>query len=77
MVYGYDMYTKEEIYITDESIADCLAWIERGKIAPIHTKYILGIVEEESEFYFMGDKSIEEISDTIENRVRLYLMEMD
>ncbi|MBD5511998.1 MAG: extracellular solute-binding protein [Lachnospiraceae bacterium] len=77
MVYGYDSYTAGEIYITDESIADCLAWIERGKIVPIHTGYILGIVEEESEFYFMGDKSIEEISDTIENRVRLYLMEMD
>ncbi|MDE6063720.1 MAG: extracellular solute-binding protein [Lachnospiraceae bacterium] len=76
-VYGYDRYTAVEIYITDESIADCLAWIERGKIAPTHADYILGIVEEESEFYFMGDKSIAEISDTIENRVRLYLMEMD
>lgn len=77
MVYAYNRYTKQEIYVTDESIADCLAWIERGKIVPIHTGYILGIVEEESEFFFMGDKSIAEISDTIENRVRLYLMEMD
>lgn len=77
MVYAYNRYTGQEIYVTDESIADCLAWIERGKLSPRHTEYILGIVEEEAEFYFMGDKSIAEISDTIENRVRLYLMEMD
>ena len=77
MVYAYNRYTGQEIYVTDESIADCLAWIERGKIVPTHTEYILDIVEEEAEFYFAGDKSIEEISDTIENRVRLYLMEMD
>ncbi|MDE5679697.1 MAG: extracellular solute-binding protein, partial [Lachnospiraceae bacterium] len=76
-VFAYDMYTREEIYVTDESIADCLAWIERGKLSPTHTEYILGIVEEEAEYYLAGDKSIEEISDTIENRVRLYLMEMD
>lgn len=76
-VYAYNMYTGQEIYVTEESIADCLAWIDRGKQAPTQTEYILGIVQEEAEFYFMGDKSIEEISDTIENRVRLYLMEMD
>lgn len=77
LVYGYDRYSGREIYITDESIADCLAWIDRGKPSPTQTEYILGIVEEEAAFYFMGDKSIKEISDTIENRVRLYLMEMD
>lgn len=76
-VYAYDRYTGQEIYVTDESIADCLAWIERGKLNPTHTEYILDIVVEEAEFYFAGDKSMEEISDTIENRVRLYLMEMD
>lgn len=76
-VYAYDRYTGQEIYVTDESIADCLAWIERGKLSPTHTEYILDIVAEEAEFYFAGDKSMEEVSDTIENRVRLYLMEMD
>ena len=76
-MYAYNMYTGQEIYVTDESIEDCLEWIERGKLSPTHTEYILDIVQEEAEFYFMGDKSIEEISDTIENRVRLYLMEMD
>lgn len=77
-VYAYNRwYPGQEIYITDESIANCLMWMEGAKPEPSNTEYILSIVQEEAAYYFAGDKSIEEISATIENRVRLYLKEMD
>ena len=45
--------------------------------APYRTRQILQIVQEEAETYFTGDKTIEEISAVIENRVRLYLAETE
>ena len=38
-------------------------------------KPIWQIIWEESEAYFVGDKSIEEVADIINNRVQLYLDE--
>ena len=51
--------------------------LDNAKPAPYRTEQILAIIREEAELYFTGDKSIEEISDIIENRVRLYLAEME
>ncbi len=77
-VYAYNKwYPAQEIYITDESIATCLMWIEGARPEPANTQYILRIVQEEAAYYFAGDKNTEEVSATIENRVRLYLAEMD
>ena len=77
-VYAYNKwYPAQEIYITDESIANCLMWIEGARPEPANTQYILRIVQEEAAYYFAGDKNTEEVSATIENRVRLYLAEMD
>lgn len=77
-VYAYNRWQQgQEVYITDESIANCLMWIEGARPEPANTQYILRIVQEEAAYYFAGDKSIEEVSETIENRVRLYLMELD
>ena len=38
-------------------------------------KPVWQIIREESEAYFTGDKSIEEVADIITNRVQLYLDE--
>ena len=49
--------------------------LEGARYLPLHTKPILDIVCEEAEDYFSGSKSAEEVTEVIENRVRLYLNE--
>lgn len=51
--------------------------LNNAEPAPYRTEHILEIIKEEAELYFTGDKSIEEISGIIENRVRLYLAELE
>ena len=36
---------------------------------------IMEIIEEEAEFYFQGQKSLDEVTDVIQSRVQLYLDE--
>ena len=51
--------------------------LDNAKPVPYRTEQVLAIIQEEAELYFTGDKSIEEISAIIENRVRLYLAEIE
>ena len=67
----------EEVYITEDQLEKFWACLNHARITPGRTEAILAIIQEEAELYFTGDKSIEEISDIIENRVRLYLAEQD
>ncbi|MDE5679910.1 MAG: hypothetical protein K2I01_05700, partial [Lachnospiraceae bacterium] len=50
--------------------------LENAKSEPYRTAQVVSIIEEEAALYFTGDKSIEEVSSIIENRVGLYLAEM-
>ena len=36
---------------------------------------ILGIIDEETEAYFVGQKDLDSVTDVIQNRVQLYLQE--
>ena len=58
----------------EEKFWECLA---NAKPESYRTEQVLAIIEEEAELYFTGDKSIEEISAVIENRVKLYLAEQE
>ena len=69
--------TREDI--TDEKVAEYISMKDRavpgnGEEAR-RMKPIWQIIWEESEAYFVGDKSIEEVADIINNRVQLYLDE--
>ncbi|MDE5801618.1 MAG: extracellular solute-binding protein [Lachnospiraceae bacterium] len=84
--YLYDYYnntmTSDGSYIIrpelpegiEEKFWECLA---NTKPTSYRTEQVLAIIEEEAEFYFTGDKTIEEISAVIENRVKLYLAELE
>lgn len=58
----------------EEKFWECL---ENAKPEPYRTGQVLAIIEEEAAFYFTGDKTMEEVSAVIENRVRLYLAELE
>ncbi len=66
----------EEAAVPDQLVRfwECL---NSAEPAPYRTEHILEIIKEEAELYFTGDKSIEEISGIIENRVKLYLAELE
>ena len=70
----------EQIYydtpaVQEDQIARFWECLDNAEPEPYRTEYILEIIKEETELYFTGDKSIEEISGIIENRVQLYLNE--
>ncbi len=59
---------------TEEKFWECL---ENAKPEPYRTAQVIAIIKEEAALYFTGDKTVEEVSDVIENRVRLYLAELE
>ena len=66
-----------EVIVSREMLDRFWECLDNAKPVPHRTEQVLAIIEEEAELYFTGDKSIEEISDIIENRVKLYLAEME
>ena len=60
---------------SEEKQAEYLQAIEGARPLPIRTVPILTILLEETEAYFDGYKSAEEVSRTVNNRVQLYLDE--
>ncbi|MDE5804170.1 MAG: extracellular solute-binding protein [Lachnospiraceae bacterium] len=67
----------EGMAVQEEQLARFWECLNDAETAPYRTEHILEIIEEEAELYFTEDKSIEEISGIIENRVRLYLAELE
>ena len=65
--------------ITDDKVAEYISMRDRAEPGDDEEdrrmKPIWQIIWEESEAYFVGDKSIEEVADIINNRVQLYLDE--
>lgn len=64
-----------EYYLTDERIVELKGILEGARFLPHRTGPILDIIYEEAQGYFAGQRSIEEITAFIENRVQLYLNE--
>lgn len=68
---------KLEVIISQEMLDRFWECLGNAKPVPYRTEQVLAIIQEEAELYFTGDKSIEEVSAVIENRVRLYLAEQE
>lgn len=65
----------EEDALTEAEVEEITCSVEEAKPYPIRTVPIMDIICEEAEDYFEGNKSIKEVADIIENRVKLYLEE--
>lgn len=65
--------TEEDI--TEEWIESFTRAVEEARPLPVRTRPVLEIIREEAEDYFSGMKSLEEVVDVMENRVKLYLDE--
>ena len=61
--------------LTRERADEIEAFVESARALPYKTEPILEIIQEESQDYFNGSKSIEQVSSIIENRVKMYLNE--
>lgn len=68
--FGADAFTKEQF-------ADLEQLLEIGKLTPWRNQMIVDIIVEECGAYFSGDKTMEEVIAVAQNRVQLYLDELD
>lgn len=67
---------KIEIYaLTEKDIQDFEELLERAEPVKTSSQVIKNIIMEEASVYFSGQKSVEEVSEIIQNRVELYLNE--
>lgn len=71
---GTVVYTEADV--ADEIIEEYTEMMEDIRTYSLRTAPILAIIREEAEDYFQGNKSPEEVSRLITNRVQLYLDEM-
>jgi len=65
-----------EYELTEARVKELTEAIESAKFLPSRTDPILKIILEEAAYYFDGSKSIEEVIAVINNRVKLYLKEI-
>lgn len=68
-----NQYTEDDI--RDEKVKEYKKALEEARPCPLRTVPVLNIILKESEFYFNGSKTAEEVSAVIHNRVQLYLEE--
>lgn len=73
VIVGEFVYTEADV--SDEIVEEYRGMMEDARPIPICTAFILAIISEEAEDYFQGNKSPEEVSRLITNRVQLYLDE--
>ena len=63
------------IYTTREQVEKIAALLENARQESIRTEYVWSIIHEETEHYFNGENSIEQVTEIIENRVSMYMAE--
>lgn len=76
---SFDGWDYSTTGLTEEQLVRLEEYIDRAEIITWtwRTDPILDIIEEEMDSYYAGGKSLEEVSGVIENRVQLYLDELD
>ncbi len=72
---GDDQISNMVTGLTEDRTKKLYEALENARTAPTRALPLLQIILEESEAYFSGGRSIEEVRDIVENRVRLYLNE--
>ena len=70
-----DVVNHEGIYTTEEQVNQVVSFLENAKQDPIRTEYVWSIISEEVENYFSGEKTIEQVTEVIENRISMYMAE--
>lgn len=65
----------EPVYVSEEHIETVSRILEEAQLPVQKNEEILNIILEEVEDYFSGDKTIEQVTEIIENRVTMYLAE--
>lgn len=78
--YTYTMSIGEDFSLdlqsaTEEDVERTRRLVERLDRTISYDYTITGIIKEEAGMYFTGDKSLDEVTDVVENRVRLYMEE--
>lgn len=70
-----DVVNYDGVYTTKEQVDEIVQLLDNAQCEPINAEYVWSIISEEVAFYFSGEKSIEQVTEIIENRVGLYMAE--
>lgn len=54
---------------------DYLEFLNKTEPLPLHSEEIFNIIMEEADYYFLSGKDLDEVVNTIDRRVKLYLSE--
>ena len=74
--WGWDDVTIEVPKATKEDVDAIKSMIDEVSGVYVYNEEIMNIIQEEAEAYFEGQKSLEEVTGIIQNRVKLYVSEM-
>lgn len=70
-----DVVNYEGIYTTKEQVDEIVQLLQNAQCEPVDAEYVWNIISEEAAFYFSGEKSMEQVTEIIENRVGMYMAE--
>ncbi len=73
--YGYDDITFELLAVTQEEADQIAELFDRIGGTATYNEQLMSIIREELEPYFAGQKSVEEVTDAIQGRIKLYVDE--
>lgn len=65
----------EPVYVTEEQIETISKVLEEAQLPVQKNEEVLDIILEEAESYFSGEKTIEQVTEIIENRVNMFMAE--
>lgn len=71
----YDDWSYTFHFPTDEEAQLLQQLIDSGKVSPEYNTNIINIINEESEAYFEGQKTVNEVADIIQSRINIYVHE--
>ena len=72
---GWDDFYVEYYGSTQEEIDELQALIESARPGDTTDEEISNIINEEADAYFKGQKSVDEVADIIQRRVKIYISE--
>lgn len=72
---GWDDFYVEYYGSTQEEIDELQALIDSACLGDTTDEEISNIINEEADAYFKGQKSVDEVADIIQSRVKIYISE--
>lgn len=76
-VYGSDSeYSKKDFLREYKSLIGCTLVIDGASLRSENNEGIMNIINEEAVFFYEGQKTVDEVADSIQRRISIFVSEM-